>query len=599
MSLPLLPPRDPLEGPLGYLARLAYENGLPIAALRNMIAAAEVEAPAGFVDFDKLAPAFNRRWLRYCPYCLSRGSTWRLGWELRFADACPGCGNWLLDTCAACDAPQTWNRAALIPCQECGEPLDHAEQRQAPDALVRLSGALEDRGRGLPSAHLGMLSGLSALEVVSLVRLLGAYGSRQGHRVPQKIVDADRLAVSWAISSVAAEILAAWPRGFHDLLGGLYRETSSVQSRSLRGAFGGLYRALYRAFKQPAFGFLRDAFEEFVAESWSGAIGRRNTRLDLGVLDRLTWVPPRAARQMFGITPAYLNRLVADGVVAEITRFTASGRSFQMVRKGDVQASRRDTDRYVTLEFAAKQLGLKRQRLSRLLPVICPEADKDAASGVPWHVPRVWLDDWLGRIRTYKPVALPAPDHLTSLEHLLRFGGSNDASIGLILRAIQRDELRPAGVVEGDRRLSALFFHACDLDALLQPCGADDNSCWLTVPRAAESLGVKQEVAYHLIRAGLLEATLSRHRGRAASRVHRTDIEVFERRYVLGREIARVCGVSPKAVVLRLKEIGVLPVSGPGVDGSRQVVYERSTIEAVINALPQDAGGPDQKLRGD
>ena len=77
--------------------------------------------------------------------------------------------------------------------------------------------------------------------------------------------------------------------------------------------------------------------------------------------------------------------------------------------------------------------------------------------------------------------------------------------------------------------------------------------------------------------------------------MHRTDIEVFERRYVLGREIARVCGVSPKAVALRLKEIGVLPVSGPGVDGSLQVVYERSTIEAVINALPQDDGGPDQK----
>ena len=569
---------------MGYVSRLAEENRLSTTDLRAMILGAEIDVPGDLSAFGKPSPAFIQRWARYCAHCIAQTRTWRLSWELRFADACPSCGQWLLERCPACDARQTWSRCRVCACQDCGAPLLNVEQSAAPEALVRLSRGLEDLALGERPVDLPVLCGLTLLDVGRLVRLLGAYGSRHGHRVPQKILDSDQLAVSWTISTVAAEVLATWPDGFHEQLRRMYAQASGDKARSLRGVFGGLYVALYRGFKQSRFDFLRSAFEEFIAASWAGAMGRRNARVKAELLDRLAWVHPRAACQRFSVTPSELKGLIARGSVAAVTRTSASGRAFQMVRKADLQSARRDCADFVTLEVAARELGLKRQRLSRILLTICPDAHKDADRGVPWRVPRAWLHAWVERLRSYPPISRSDATGLTSLGDRLRYGGRNDEEIISILLGVQHGKIEVAGVADGERRPSALLFRAEALQWAKAASAQPETARWLNAQQLAAVLQVKEQVAYHWMRIGLLAVSAFRERGRIVRRVHAKDAEEFQRLYVLGRDLAREFHVSPRWLARELRKAGAGQVSGPGVDDGRQILYDRVAIGKLVSS---------------
>ena len=568
---------------MGYLARLAQANALSLSALRALINEGAIDVPEDIQGFHSIPGALITRWTRYCPECLRQRPIWRLGWELRFADACAGCGSWLLDCCHACGARQTWRRSALEICSQCGADLGAAMSREAPSAVQQLSQTLEACwiSDAAPSP-VRILGGVGIQEAVQVVRLLGAYGGWDGGRVPQKVLDADRLDVSWTISTVAAEILCAWPEGFHELLTRLQQQADVHASGRLRGAFGGLYAAIYRGLRAPAFDFLRAAFEEFVAQSWAGALGRRNRRLDASVLARMAWIPARAARGMYAISASELNRLIAGGKVASVTRRSQTGREFQMVRKDDVERSRRKREDFVTLEVAAKQLGLKRQRLSRILPMLCPEAAKDATRGVPWNIPRSWLDGWLHRLARYPEVIAGETTALVTIGDRLRFGGPNDDEIARLVLALQRDEIDGVGVADGTRLLPSVALRRDDVRRMIRQGLPDATGLWVSVQDVAERLSVKQQVAYHWVRVGLLPAQEFQEGGRQVRKVNVADLRAFQQRYVLARDIARKVGNSPKYLVHRLRDAGVTPVSGPGVDLGRQVLFEREAVERLF-----------------
>jgi hypothetical protein len=100
----------------------------------------------------------------------------------------------------------------------------------------------------------------------------------------------------------------------------------------------------------------------------------------------------------------------------------------------------------------------------------------------------------------------------------------------------------------------------------------------MTLPHVALRIGVKQEVVYALVRVGLLQASLRRSGRRTEQRVKRSVLDDFEHRYIFGRDVARVLARSPRATVDFLATEGVLPVAGPGIDGCRQIVFERDQV---------------------
>lgn len=580
MSLLLLHAPSDHEGPAGYQLRLAEANLLPQTWLDVDVFALDgggvVESPMfqrwRTLRADGVVWA-NRRG-RWCSNCLAANTSPRIGWELLFADACAACGHWLKDVCADCGQVVTWRRSMLLHCP-CGAALSRQPARSAPAALVRLSRSMEQLALGEPRCELANLHGLTVAQCQRLVRVLGAYGGRRHQRAPQKIAGADTLDVSWTITTVAAEVLDQWPAAFHRFLSKQGAE-SPCEAGRMPGVFGGFYRALYKGLKEPEFDWVRQSFEEFIAEHWVGALGRRNRRMPEAVLSRLAWMPgPEAARKI-GVSGTRLQYLIDSGAIRALTRVSAAGRTFVMVRREDIDSIGHEDLAPLTLAQVAVQLGIKRQRLGRLLPLICPEAMKVTLQGTPWLIYRPWVDGWLS-IMAQLPVCQDMPCETVTLDHVLRYGPLGDGAVAQLLMDISTGSLTPHARSIAHHGVAGLIIDQREVARRAQVVGANRMS----VVQASEHLGVKQEVAYALIRLGLLEADETRLGRRTVATLRAEQLQRFHSKYVFASELARACGRSPKAVVAALAAEHVTEVAGPNRGNCRQVVFARADVESV------------------
>jgi len=580
MSLLLIHDPGEHEGPAGYRLRLAEANLLPQSWMDIDVLCLDdggwVDSPM-FLRWRELnasgAMWVNRR-ARWCSKCLGTTALPRIGWELLFADACAVCGHWLQDVCRECDEAVTWRRDMLLHCP-CGSLLTQHTARAAPSALVRLSRTLEQLALGQSNCELTYLREMSVGQCQRLVRVLGAYGSARHQRAPQKISGADTLDVSWTISTVAAEVLDQWPAAFHRFLSRQGAESPSQAGR-MSGVFGGFYRALYKGLKEPEFDWVRHSFEEFIAEHWVGALGKRNRRMPEAVLSRVAWMPgPEGARKI-GVSGTRLQYLIDSGAVRALKRVSAAGRTFVMVRREDIESIGHEDLATLTLAQVAMQLGLKRQRLGRLLPLICPEATKVTLQGTPWLISRSWVDGWLLMMEQL-PVRQDVPGGMVTLDHVLRYGPLGDGAVAQLLLDISTGALSPHARSAAHQGLAGLIIDQREVVRRAQAAVANRMS----VAQAAEHLGVKQEVAYALIRLGLLEANEIRMGRRTVATLSAEQLQRFHSNYVFASELARACGRSPKVLVAALAAEGVTEIAGPNRGNCRQVVFARADVESI------------------
>ena len=94
----------------------------------------------------------------------------------------------------------------------------------------------------------------------------------------------------------------------------------------------------------------------------------------------------------------------------------------------------------------------------------------------------------------------------------------------------------------------------------------------LSVDEAAQWLGVKQQVAYDLVKQGLLATTKDELPGR---RVPQASLEDFKATYI---SLAEYAGSLNRAPRWLLQTLSVRPVTGPTIDGSRQYFFRRSDL---------------------
>lgn len=107
-----------------------------------------------------------------------------------------------------------------------------------------------------------------------------------------------------------------------------------------------------------------------------------------------------------------------------------------------------------------------------------------------------------------------------------------------------------------------------------------DSVGGISVDQAARVLGLKQQVAYDLVRRGFLRSMQSDGHGH---RVSLGDIEQFQESYVSLAELAHCEHRTPRAL---LRDSGVAPVTGPSIDRSRQYFFRRSDVPGSMARTP-------------
>ncbi|HEY3431379.1 MAG TPA: TniQ family protein [Rhodocyclaceae bacterium] len=621
-DLLLRPNPSRIEGPQGYLLRLAEANCLSLHELkqqgakyepgwlgRNQLLPSEALDPDLHVHVHRMAQlvqdkgrVWNRTQARFCPQCLVEEPIWRASWEVLFHDACPHHGVWLVDQCTSCGQPVSWRREHLLRCA-CGADLRQETPGSAPESMVRLARQLEAKLLGREVADDSpVLAGLTLEQTQRFVRYLGGYMNPVADNKPLKLRNAAALQASWPITSLAAEILDQWPKAFHDCWSRM-QDRVDGDKVNLKGAFRRAHFYLYKGLWESAFSPVRESFELWLSEYWKGGLSKRNHLADK-LLANAQWIPAQVGAKQLGISPRRLRTLVRDGFLEGQESLSTTGRRFMVVRRDQLNGVLAQLDNEITLSKAIEMLGIGKIRLRRILKLLFPKARRVSPYGpAPWCVPRADVDELLALGDGLPRVTIPEEDQVT-LAHVLRYWAWTMEQVTTLIDTVKRRQMTPISVWEGGRGVTGWVFDKAHLKTWLASL-TKGKPTWMTVPQMAKVLGIKQQVAYWLCQNGYLHVdklgttTSTREQG---SRVRMEEVERFREGYAFGRDIAGSLRTSSRRMARILAEEGIFPIRGHTVIPPRMLIYqlteELRDFLAVILKIPPSVHRQDSKISG-
>jgi hypothetical protein len=226
---------------------------------------------------------------RICPSCLRERPVWWAVWDLALVTACPMHRGLLVNHCPACKRTLAWYRPAVHECR-CGFDFRALSADGANDELVMINAAIyrasgfqcgaaveKESNRYHFPPEMARL-GLSSL--LSLVQFVGCAGGNGMSRWKQRRLASTDLAAVTDIGMTAAVVLRDWPRQLREVLRRMMPgQVESVADVNFRDVFGNFYRHLLRVLPRADFGFLQDAFEEFIVEDWNDVVRHKCLRL--------------------------------------------------------------------------------------------------------------------------------------------------------------------------------------------------------------------------------------------------------------------------------------------------------------------------------
>lgn len=510
---------------------------------------------------------------RVCPACISEAPFLRSAWEHALLPHCLDHERLLIGHCPVCTKQLRHTRTGITCCGSCGCDL-RMTQPAPPTEISLLERLLADRIAGIASDNrqeLGTFTSLSATGLENLAFLLGSYVVNARLSKPRKTPVRSDVCKAAEVISAADQLMSNWPDSFIELLD--RQRKHQANCKRIQTHVGYLYRAVYKEFHQPEFQFLRQVLDRYIESHWDGLISSKNHWQST----RLRQCPPfesstRLARRI-GARRNEIHRWITDGSIEGSIRSLASGRQQALVRRGqDRTLSRLLASR--TLQQSAEDLALPERRLRELLLSGVLRGDS-AARGSRWRITQIELERLLEKLRK---VATPIGDdlHQVSLDYIFRHGMYGGITFPGILQALLTGEIRFS--LDGQKTA----FSSIQIDHENFLAWRNWKNTMLSVPQVAVRLHIKQEVAYHLVRQGLIRSANQTARG---VRISEAAILEFSQDYCFATEIRDYLGCSPKSLMPWLEAHGVIAKAGPQIDGCRQYVFSRKDITPLFDEL--------------
>lgn len=349
---------------------------------------------------------------RVCPGCLRESGYCRRIWDLNLVTACPLHRRLLLDVCPRCESHISNKRKRVSFCA-CGYDYRLARTRPAEDhelALTRQIHLLcgletgEDAGRqGNSPVHKLNLSDLATLMVFIAGQYTGVF-SITGRK---NIKFGGQIELHHAFTK-AYNNFGDWPHRFYQFLD--WRQLQDEQGKGNNGrhhsglgnCFGSFYEGLYSRLSSPSFGFMRDAFRDYVAAFWQG-----------GYVTKARWHEPppgksgtsyltrTETRRQLGVDAGYVDYLVESGVLKAVVRQTGKKRMF-LVDAESLAEVQRVHESSIGINEAAERLDVGVLIARGLVSNGCLKAlCAPAASGFKkWRFTEGNVDELLAAVRS-------------------------------------------------------------------------------------------------------------------------------------------------------------------------------------------------------
>jgi len=583
----------PDESLHGYIHRLANFNGLSGRVLLKTFAGSDdddlgkwltakpyPDIWSGMIEelrnpVGRPIRIWNQSSCRYCPDCLDEQGYWRASWGLSLVTCCTRHRRRLIELCPACEMPVILEAMRDNRCTHCTRDLGKHPRTNCDTSTqaLWLSRQFEYRLNAGPIAARHITRHLSLEEFNEFAWRLGVRAMQSNCRQPLKSDGSSLLSRAEPIADAAGQAIQNWPRGFFELIERIRGSRDRAENWKIPDAIGPLYQDIYSSLDGAHFDFLRDTFSSYVREHWDGPISLRNRNLSDEFVNDHPWLSMKEASEMLKVDQALIQRLVASQEISSTERRYQSGRTFRLVNRNEIQQLTVRLNNALTLEQAAKQLALSEVRVRQLIDgglVV-------AIGGAPSAGSRWWIDfESIDRLGKCAQAINEMPEKIASISYLIRYHISNKSEFIALIQAVLAGEMQSVKSTDENIKLGDSLLDMGAFESWLS--NRRPRSKTVSVVEAAQCLGIKQEVAYALVRIGLLSHMSKADASNFGRALSVQAINQFKKDFVMGPELANRLATSPKVLPTRLAAAGFLPIAGPNVNNAkcRQYVWRRS-----------------------
>ena len=598
------PHPEPTESAFGYVLRLAEANGYP--SPKDVLEYAEFErqgTPSSTLPLTKLAAVtglseteletiayvardgeggtrfkilghdlgqhhsrlpLNLRDPVICPACVVEQGYVDAFWDLQQAVACPIHGGKALSRCPACGEPLSWFRPGLLTCT-CDADLSKAHVEAASPEVLALMAVVRAKLHGEPLSDLPNDIGvpLAELDSISLRSTLGILSILARFSLESK--GQSREGDRYVGVREAAECLARFPTGFHQMLRRLGRRYKAASSGAvgLRKQFEPFYAAMFKqsAFRKDA-AFLRNAFVAFGQAEWGQAAvdpkllkGMRGNAQSAGFLTL-----NQLAREK-GVRPITLKRWAERGLIA-IHSIKSANHVRHIINEQTLDFGKQAPGTTMYERKAAAFIGL---------PVSVLHGLRESGHYAVAHMPKhkhgyheadlaMFREKLLERACGTKSDG--AAGEVVSLGHVMREMNflQRDGKASLLAAFL---EGRIDAIGTKGRDIAAIQFRRADVTAFISRSRLRPSNDALTQRDAASYLSCDSAVILELMRRGFLSAV--RVAGRI--RVERNSLDTFAEKYLSLLAVAKNEKTSVGRLTQHCRDDGIEVLNIPRQNG--------------------------------
>ncbi|MBN3826023.1 hypothetical protein G3O00_20660 [Burkholderia sp. Ac-20384] len=395
---------------------------------------------------------------------------------------------------------------------------------------------------------------LSASDRWSLARFLGALSVFGLRGKPLKKASRRSENIERIVVTAGAQLMGSRCDCF-GLLNRLRAPRTEGQNVPLLSeAFPQLLVMLRKHLKDAQRQWMLDLLDQYV-EHTSGnepmvARGRRSTTAPA--------ITDRHGRRLIG-SRTIANMLTQAGEVVPI-RQTRTGRIRFVVNETDVQRLMEIQRSLVAPTTAARYIGMSVKRIEALTKAGLIDTNERLVNTKS-------LDRFLDSILAAGGQDVRPLDDPISIAEALRLYVSIDASVAFF-RLLADGKTRL--VIAHDQTPTLRTIYVDKGVAISANRTQSESETLMSIVAAARRLGIKQEVMYHLVNAGLVRTQIARLRNRTTRAIDIDDLRDFTATFLPLAVFARSAGVSVRNAPDWAIQHGIEIVTGPSVDGGRQ-----------------------------
>ena len=527
---------------------------------------------------------------RLCPACLRERPIWWAVWDLGLVTACPIHRCLLFNQCPACRRKLAWQRLAVHQCR-CRIDFRDLALDPADKELVAINAAIY-RAAGFPLgdaaetvvADCRFPAELLELPLGPLLRLVFFVGSiteQDRLRRKQQYFAATNLAVAIGIGRSAATMLRDWPQPLLAVLRRMLPETANPAALNFSDIFGNFYRHLFCVLPRNEFGFLHEAFEQFVIEDWKGFIRGQHRYFSADVRRSSHWVSANEAEVIAHTAGGRILDLAHQGQIDAMFLKVRRGarRNECWIRRESLNQwiAARDLElaRYMSRPEAKSALGLTNCTIVAVAAAGAIRYGKGPEQNFPAGCFFFHREDVLKIKEAFEKHSVPVkvyskPGELIALRHAMKNYLGRDSGLAAVIRAVVDGSLVPIGSTKRFRGITGYLFRSDNLRKFRPvPDSTAPPEGFLNYSEAAALLGVRTDVIRGLADQGFLTASAGFRNG-FARLISAKEVQQFAGRYVATSILARRFDLKNGSLSRHLKEAGTpllaisIPAAGRG-----------------------------------